>query len=103
MAYEKKETKGVANLKFKIESVSISGLVILKFDKEVYQFEDLNSREINVKQSVVSKDDNRRLQAARSVTKSWIEVNLIAGFYSDTSQLGFESEAKFTDNDTIEL
>ena len=48
LAYEKKETKGVPNLKYKIKSISISGLVTLKFDKEVFQFEDLNSRTIKV-------------------------------------------------------
>lgn len=50
----------------------------------------------------MSKSDNGR-RLAQEVTKTWIEVQLIAGQFSDQSKLSFEFDAKFTDSQTIQI
>ena len=87
-------------LTFKIESVSSTGKVILKFSEPVFIFDTLSNRTIDIQYCNGKKCDNLSNEPQK---KLWVEVDIIAGESSDTAKLGFNSTMSFTDSETLSI
>lgn len=89
-------------LKYKISEMSVKGIITIRFNAEVYQFEELNDRMIQVIEKK-SKKSNSRMLSSETTDKPWIDLYVKAGEFSDGQKLGFKSDAKFIDGSTLEI
>ena len=97
---DKKAISQVENLKFWIQSISPKGHVIIKFSEPVFEFDKLNTREIDVKLCSDKKcNEDDAIEAEEDLRKKrWVQVDVVAGEDSNASKLGFESDIFFTDS-----
>ena len=87
-------------LTFKIESVSATGKVTLKFSEPVFTFSTLSNRTIDIDYCNDKNCDNLSNEPQK---KLWVEVDIVAGESSDTAKLGFNSTMSFTDSETLTI
>ena len=74
--------------------------MIITFSEPVFEFQKLNSQEINV-QYCGDKDCEGTYKKDES--KDWVQVSVIAGESSDASKLQFGSDIFFKDSEKMQI
>ena len=94
----KEDIKPEPKLKMKVEGISRKGLVTIKFDKPVYNFDNLDQRSIGVKGRFLSESES---SLSDVIVFPWVDVSMIAGEFSDQLRLIFETSARLLDSQTL--
>ena len=93
-ASQQSDKKPLPNLRVKISQITVKGEVFVKFSEDVYQFDKLQSRKIEVIQTSdeSASQDGLDIKDVK-LMKPWVEVRLLAGLLSEASDLKFDTEA----------
>ena len=74
-------------MSYRIDSVSETGQVVLRFSEPVYTFDELNNSSIDVK--YCSYEPCVSFESFLE-SKDWVEVSIVAGESSNEQSLGFQ-------------